>query len=270
MRTKFSVLHCIRIPFLMKRGFWPLINFFELSNWIFILDHDLGHLCLLDVSIYLDILTLEFSVTMGHLPFWPGCQLILRPLPVFRILIVSLWHPFFFVVVICDAEKSCSMHTSLMWVIFSMSHRGTFRPLYFWYFGSNSEFLRWQVSFNDAKCTILHSSLSWAIFFFVVSDFRQLSCWNFLVVISLRAELQWLKELIPFLAMWSSWFSCGVPSIRFLADFVGFNDAYILFFPISKTLQIPLYPLPLLLQNITLTSELPIFSASFQVVSLNS
>ena len=24
--TKFSVLHCIRIPFLMRCGFWPLIH----------------------------------------------------------------------------------------------------------------------------------------------------------------------------------------------------------------------------------------------------
>ena len=27
--TKFSVLHCIRIPFLMRCGFWPLIHSYE-------------------------------------------------------------------------------------------------------------------------------------------------------------------------------------------------------------------------------------------------
>ena len=46
-----------------------------------------------DVSKYLDILTLELSIAMVHLPFWPACKLILRLLLVLRILVILLWHP---------------------------------------------------------------------------------------------------------------------------------------------------------------------------------
>ena len=38
---------------------------------------------------------------------------------------------------------------------FTMSPRNTTLPLHFWYWGSNSEFLRWQRSINDAKWTFL-------------------------------------------------------------------------------------------------------------------
>ena len=47
-----------------------------------------------------------------------------------------------FAAVICDADEPCSVNTA---------SRSTTRPLYFWNCGSNSEFLRWQMSINDAK-----------------------------------------------------------------------------------------------------------------------
>ena len=53
-------------------------------------------------------------------------------------------------------------------------------PLYFWYWGSTSEFLRWQRSINDAKWTFLPLFLASSITSFFVSDFRQLPCQDFL------------------------------------------------------------------------------------------
>ena len=50
----------------------------------------------------------------------------------------------------------------------------------FWYWGFNSEFLRWQRSINDAKCTVLPSFLASLIISFLFSDFRQLPCQYFL------------------------------------------------------------------------------------------
>ena len=43
-----------------------------------------------DVSKYLDILTLEFSITMEHLPLWPGYKRILHLLLVLRIQVVLI------------------------------------------------------------------------------------------------------------------------------------------------------------------------------------
>ena len=44
-----------------------------------------------------------------------------------------------------------------------MSPRSTTLPLYFWNWGSSSDFLRWQRSINDAKWTFLPSFLASAI-----------------------------------------------------------------------------------------------------------
>ena len=70
-----------------------------------------------------------------------------------------------FATVICDADDPCSVNTahdpesSL-----AMSPRSTSRPLYFWYWGSNSEFLRWQRSISDATWTFLPLFLASSIF----------------------------------------------------------------------------------------------------------
>ena len=45
-----------------------------------------------------------------------------------------------------------------------------------WNLGSNSEFLRWQMSINDTRCTVLPSFLVSSITSFFVSDLRQLPC----------------------------------------------------------------------------------------------
>ena len=57
-----------------------------------------------------------------------------------------------FAVVICDADDPCSVNAAHEpESSFTMSPRSTTRPLYFWNWGSTSEFLRWQISMNDAK-----------------------------------------------------------------------------------------------------------------------
>ena len=48
---------------------------------------------LVDVSKYPGILTLEFPITLMHLPFWPGCKRILRQLLVLNILEALIWYP---------------------------------------------------------------------------------------------------------------------------------------------------------------------------------
>ena len=64
------------------------------------------------VSKYLDTPILDFLTICVHLPFWPGCKLILRLLLVLRIPgsleIMSMT----FVAVICDADDSCSVNTA--------------------------------------------------------------------------------------------------------------------------------------------------------------
>ena len=63
---------------------------------------------------------------------------------------------------------------------FAMSPRSATMPLYFWYWGSSSDFLRRHRSINDAKWIVwpaLHASSITNLF--LVSDFRQLPCWIF-------------------------------------------------------------------------------------------
>ena len=58
----------------------------DLPYWTMILA-----ICVLvDGSKYMGILTLEFLITSVHLPFCPGCKLILRLLLVLRILVVLI------------------------------------------------------------------------------------------------------------------------------------------------------------------------------------
>ena len=79
-----------------------------------------------------------------------------------------------FAAVICDADDPCSVNTSYdPGSSFTMSPRSATLPLYFWYCGSNSEFLRWQRSINDAAWTFLPlflaSSITSSLFLTFVS-----------------------------------------------------------------------------------------------------
>ena len=66
--------------------------------------------------------------------------------------------------VICDAGDPCPANNAYdPESSFTMSPRSTTLPLYFWCWGSNSEFLRWQRSINDAKWTFLHLFLASSI-----------------------------------------------------------------------------------------------------------
>ena len=77
-----------------------------------------------------------------------------------------------FAVVICDADDPCSVNTAYDPASsFTMSPRSTSLPLYLWNFGSNSEFLRWQMSINDAQCTVLPSFLASVITSFLFLPF---------------------------------------------------------------------------------------------------
>ena len=122
---------------------------------------------MVDVSKYLDILTLEFLVTSVRLPFCPGYKQMLRLLLVLRILVVSknshyfckrhLWRWWsllckYFVRSWIIFHYITSEYNSTVFLVLSNS---TTRPLHFWNFGSNSEFLRWQRSMNDAAITSL-------------------------------------------------------------------------------------------------------------------
>ena len=69
-----------------------------------------------------------------------------------------------FAAVMCDADDPWSVNTACdPESSFTMSPRSTTLPLHFWNWGFSSEFLRWQRSINDAKCTILPSLLTSAI-----------------------------------------------------------------------------------------------------------
>ena len=102
-------------------------------------DKDFGHLCRGRRIHYQDTLILEFWAIWEHPPSLPGCMLIRRQLAI---------------AVICDADEPCSVNTAYAPVSsFTMSPRSTTPPLYLWNFGSNSAFLRWQMSINVAKWT---------------------------------------------------------------------------------------------------------------------
>ena len=66
--------------------------------------------------------------------------------------------PITFAAVICDADGPCLVNAAYEpESTFTMPPRSTTRPLYFGNIGSNSEFLRWHMSFSVAKWTLLPS-----------------------------------------------------------------------------------------------------------------
>ena len=127
---------------------------------------------------------------------------------------------------ICDGDDLWSVSTANdAESFFTMSPRSTTRPLYFWNCGSNSEFLRWQRSINDAKWTFLPLFLASSITSFLLPTFvscpagifsslsHSLSTAAFAAGIfmawgkwmNLCTRLWWLTEIIPFPALWSSY-----------------------------------------------------------------
>ena len=113
-----------------------------------------------------------------------------------------------------------------------MSQRSTTLPLYFWYRGSNSEFLRWQRSIHDAKWTFLPLFLASSITSFLfltfvscnagifanVSHYFTTAAFAFGIFIAwsigmnLWTRLLWVLEFIPFAVVWSWWCLCTAPS----------------------------------------------------------
>ena len=208
---------------------------FEKNNWIFHTGPWFLPFCaLVDVSKNLDILTLEFSITLMHLPFWTwvisGYCISCLSWTSFKPWKMSIT----FAAVIWDANHPCSVNTCVRTrILFYKSPRSTTLPLYFWYWGSSSEFfLRWQRSINDAKWTCPSLVPCFMDHFFLVSDFRQLPCLDFLQffpfllpLLPLHPEFSLLEasewtceqdcseslEFIPFAVMWSWWGLCPAP-----------------------------------------------------------
>ena len=103
----------------------------------------------------------------------------------------------------------------------------------------NFEFVRWQRSINDAKCTVLPlfsclqrsphfsywlSSAAMLVFYRVFHTLcppAAFASGNFMawgIGINLRTRLQWPNQFIPFPAIWSSWYLRRDPSMRLLVD----------------------------------------------------
>ena len=137
-----------------------------------------------------------------------------------------------------------------------MSPRSTTLPLYFWYWGSNSRFLRWQRSINDAKWTflplVLVSSITSFLFLTFVSCHAGMfsnfshsfstaaiasgikNAWG--IGMTLCARQQWVTEFIPFAVMWSGWGLCPAPSsLGLVHSSASTTQAYfVLRFPILR------------------------------------
>ena len=201
----------------------------------FILDHDWGHLCRggriqmsghSDVGIFNNfgassILTwVEADTASAACPAHPG-----------NLEMISITSA----AVNCDGDDRCSVNTAQEPESSSTtSPRSTTRPFCFWCFFSNSAFLRWHSSINDAKCTFtslfLASSITADLFLTfarfhaeILSSFSQsfstaafassiFIAWG--IWTSLCTKWKWCKERHPFPAIWTSWILGAVPSIR--------------------------------------------------------
>ena len=88
--------------------------------------------------------------------------------------------------------------------------------------------------------------------------------------VKLRTRLQWLNELIPFPAIWSSWCLCRVPSKGFLVDSSASTMHAYFVLRASEVWQVSLYCPPLILQGIAAGIGNSNFVRAFKIVSLNS
>ena len=145
-----------------------------------------------------------------------------------------------------------------------MSPRSTTLPLYIWYRGSNSEFLRRHRSINDAKMNFSALIPCFIDHLFLASDFRQLPCWYFLQVshyfataafasgifiawgigMNLCTRLQWVIEFIPFCSdmILVMFVYCSAPSRLGLVLSSATTQAYlVLRFTILRWVLPPLF-----------------------------
>ena len=148
--------------------------------------------------------------------------------------------------------------------------------------GSNSEFLRWQMSIDDANVlfcllSLLQRSPLFLFLTFVscqagiISSFsHSLSAAAFAsgvfinwgIGINLCTRLWRFNELIPFPAMWSSWSLCGVPSMRFLVDSSASTiHAYLCLANARGATDLPALSSLWSCKALLLVSELPTISA---------
>ena len=150
---------------------------------------------LVDVSKYLDILTLGSLIKIKHLPFRPGCTASAAcPAHPGNLEKTSIT----FAAVICEADDPCSrrkMNSVALVPCFSdqLIFVSDFRQLPCWYF----------LQFAHSFCTAafasgIHIALG--------------------IGVKLCTRLQWLSEFMPLPAMWSSWFLFWDPSMRILID----------------------------------------------------
>ena len=72
---------------------WPYRFLSRGTTGSSMLEHDLGHLYVVDESKCLDIPILEFKIILEHPPFLPGYKQILRQLLVLRNQAVWIWYP---------------------------------------------------------------------------------------------------------------------------------------------------------------------------------
>ena len=131
-----------------------------------------------DVSKNLDILTLGILSNLGASSnftwVYADTASSACPSPSSSLAMISIT----FVAVIRDADEPCSVKTACApESSFTMSPRSATLPWYFWYFGSNFAFLRWQMSISVAKWTFFLSfcfqnDLRFALYF------RQWPCWQ--------------------------------------------------------------------------------------------
>ena len=111
-----------------------------------------------DVSKYLDILTLDFFITLMRLPCWPEYKRILHQLLVLDILEAFIFMSMTFAAVIWDADDLFSVNTAYEPVSsFTMSPRSTTLPV-FLILRHQLRILKWHRSINDAKWTFLPAS----------------------------------------------------------------------------------------------------------------
>ena len=113
-----------------------------------------------------------------------------------------------------------------------MSPRSTTRPWYFWCFASNSAFFRWHMSISEAKWTFAPFVLASAITSFLLRTFVPFfihCCFCCGYLHGLRHgnkfvyQIIMLQWIVPFPAIWSSWWFGGDSSIR-SRGFTGFHD----------------------------------------------
>ena len=159
--------------------------------------------------------------------------------------VVLQWHALPSLLSFETQTEPCSVNTAYEpESSFTMSPRSTTRPLHFWYFGSNSVFLRWEVSINVPKWTFFFSfcasrMTSFLLFtllnchagnflsfshFFVHRSFRILNCHRLRHRNNLVHQIAVTDRIEPFSPRCDfSWSFGRVNSKRLLVDSCAFT-----------------------------------------------